>query len=163
MSDRLSIAGVDTHVEAMSWSGLALYLLAYTPLVMAAAVVGGASWLAGRVRGLAQVRAQAVLRVHGVLGPFVRDITASVLVASAAFVISAGPAILLVHAYNGGHQLWSYLAISAVLLGGSSRRSSSGHPVPDSFRAGCDSARRSRAGVRGCVDASRWRRHRSPR
>ncbi|MBF4587780.1 hypothetical protein [Curtobacterium sp. VKM Ac-2887] len=118
VSDRLAIAGVDTHVEAMSWGGLALYLLGYTPLVMAAAVVGGASWLAGRVRGLAQVRAQAVLRVHGVLGPFVRDITASVLVASAAFVISAGPAILLVHAYNGGHQLWSYLAISAVLLGG---------------------------------------------
>lgn len=117
VANRLTAAGVDAHVEAMSWGGLVAYMLAYTPLVLAAAVVAGAAWFGGFARALARAREHAVLRVHGVRAPVVRDLTWSVLLAVAAYAVSAALAILLVRAYNGGHQLQSYFTLSAVLLG----------------------------------------------
>jgi hypothetical protein len=113
----LAAAGVDAHVQAMSWGGLVLYMLAYTPLVLASAVAVGAAWLAGLARALARAREHAVLRVHGVRAPVVRDFAWSVLFALVASAGSFGAAILLMRAYNGAHQLQSYCTVSAILLG----------------------------------------------
>lgn len=117
VADHLAAEGIDVHVEAMNWGGLVAYMLAHTPLVLAAAVAVGAAWLAGLARALARAREHAVLRVHGVRAPVVRDLLMSVLVAMVAYAVSAAVAILPVRAYNGGHQLQSYFALSAVLLG----------------------------------------------
>jgi hypothetical protein len=117
VATHLAAAGVDAHVEAMNWGGLVVYMLAYTPLVLAAAVAVGAAWLAGLARALARAREHAVLRVHGARAPVVRDLVWSALFAMAAYAVSAGAAILPIRAYNGGHQLQSYCTLSAVLLG----------------------------------------------
>ncbi|MBA8990775.1 hypothetical protein FHW23_002040 [Curtobacterium pusillum] len=117
VAKQLAAAGVDAHVEAMNWGGLVSYMLAYTPLMLAAAVAVGAAWLAGLARALARAREQAVLRVHGVRAPVIRDVVTSALFAVAAYAVSAGAAILMINAYNGGHQIQSYCTLSAVLLG----------------------------------------------
>lgn len=109
-------AGVDAQVEALGWGSLVVWMATYTPTVSAAAVVVVAAGLIGFVRAAVRAREHAVARALGVRMPLARDVTASVALVGAAFIVCGVVAVLVLDRYNGGHQLPSYLAVSGVVL-----------------------------------------------
>jgi hypothetical protein len=112
----LRSAGVDARVEALGWGSLVVWMALYTPTVAAGAVTIVSAGLLGFVRAVVRAREHAVARTLGVRVPFARDVVTSAAMVAAAFVVTGVVAAVALRWYNGGHQLPSYLAVSAVVL-----------------------------------------------
>jgi hypothetical protein len=108
--------GVEAQVETLGWGSLVVWMATYTPTVSAAAVVVVAAGLIGFVRAAVLAREHAVARTFGVRMPFARDIATSAATIGATFVVTGVVAALALLRHNGGHQLPSYFAVSAVVL-----------------------------------------------
>lgn len=117
VASTLAAAGVEVQVQSVGWFSLLRYMIGYTPAVMAGVAAVLAAFLAGFARAATRTQQTAIARTLGMRAPFARDLGMSGLLSGGAFAALGAAAVFTLRSYNGGNQVSSYLAVSAVVLG----------------------------------------------
>jgi hypothetical protein len=116
VASRLTRAGAEARDESLAWSGLALYMLADTPIVLAGAVVVCAAWLCGFAHGFSRARERSATALLGVRCQVEREIGGALALAGACFAGTTAVAAVVLRGYNADNQFRPYVGLSAVLF-----------------------------------------------